>query len=238
MADSDPIAAMEAQIARVNAQFEEVIEILKLSPDSRPIFAGKTLRNFSEVLSKTTEDLASYRQRWSMLEQRESLLEKKERKFAEKMTKRLELEQRSLERALELEKWEERLVEKESEVENRENLLTERTRVLDRREINIDSSIIALNTKMSESRIAARSDHNKATYNVGSSPEKGPPAKRQRPSRPAASAATQSRSRYQRIHSAIGFDDDDSNAHQKDAVSDRRDDDYVEARLRVDGQKA
>lgn len=60
--------------------------------------------------------------------------------------------------------------------------MTERTQVVDRREMNVDSNIIALNATMNEFKIAARSEHNKASHNVGSSLEKGPPAKRQRSS--------------------------------------------------------
>ena len=152
MADSDPIAGVETQIAQVNGQFREIIELLETSQSSRPIVAQSTINSFSDVLSKAKEDFNSYRQRFSTIGERELVLEQekssleeknqafaeKERKFAEKMTKRLELEQRSQEMAAELKKWEERLVEKESDVNKRERLLIDRTRVVDRREINID----------------------------------------------------------------------------------------------------
>lgn len=145
MAESDHFAAVEAQMAQVNAQFEEVLEVLQIPPDSRPVFAVSTLEAFGQVLSKAIEDLDSYRQRWATIDEREirlaegkKNLEEKEKLLAEETTKRLERDQRSEEKAAELKKWEERLAERESDVNKREKLLIERTRAVDRRDMNID----------------------------------------------------------------------------------------------------
>ena len=136
MAESNTITAVEAQIAQLNAQVKEVIEIFQLSPDSRPIFTDLTLECFAKAFSKTTEDLGSHRQRWTeetatidergrRLEQEKKNLEKKEEPSAE-------------ENAAELKNWEERLAERESDVNTREKFLTKRTRAVDRWDISIE----------------------------------------------------------------------------------------------------
>ena len=68
------------------------------------------------------------------LEQKTQAFAEKERIFAEKMTKRLELEQPSQKRAQELKKWEDQL-KTESEINLKERLLLDRTRLINRREI-------------------------------------------------------------------------------------------------------
>ena len=84
MAEGDPFAAVEGQIAQVNARIKDVIEILRLSPDSRPIFTGQICRG----LIKTTEDLSSYGQRWTVaiatIDERESRLEREKKNLGKR----------------------------------------------------------------------------------------------------------------------------------------------------------
>ncbi len=145
MAVTNTIAAVEAQIAQLNAQFKEVIEILQLTPDSRPPFTESTLKCFSEALTRTTEDFDSYRRRWtestttinereSRLEQERKNIKEKEKLLSVQTTEILERDQRSEGKAAELKKREERLEERESDITRREKLLTERESDITRKE--------------------------------------------------------------------------------------------------------
>ena len=68
VAESDPIAGVESQIAQFNSQFKE---------SSRLIV-------FGVVLSEATEDLSFYRQRWFIFGQRKVLLEQEKKSLEEK----------------------------------------------------------------------------------------------------------------------------------------------------------
>ena len=76
---ADPFAAVEGQIAQVNARIKDVIEILQLSPDFRPIFTGQ-LSDLCRRVVKITEDLNSYGKRWTVaiatIDERERRLER------------------------------------------------------------------------------------------------------------------------------------------------------------------
>lgn len=131
MAQNNPFAGVETQIAQINAQFREIVELLEISPDSRPIVAQSTFNSFGDALEKATEELNSYRQRWSTIDEREVLLVQEKSSLAEK-NKQLE------EKAAALKKWEERLTERESNIIKTEQLLAEKKNAIDRREMTVD----------------------------------------------------------------------------------------------------
>ena len=92
MAESNRFAAVEGQIAQVNARIKDVIEILQLLPDFRPIFTGQ-LSDLCRGVIKITEDLNSYGQRWKVaiatIDERESRLEREKKVLGKREKSRI-----------------------------------------------------------------------------------------------------------------------------------------------------
>ena len=133
MAENETLG-IAARLAQLHEQFKEVIEIVQIPPESRPVFTASTLTSFEKALSQSTENLNSYSQQ---LTENISTID-------------------------ELKQWEQRLAQRESSINKRESsiierekLLTERTIAVDKRDIKINRLIENAQTeleKVSEAR--------------------------------------------------------------------------------------
>ena len=74
MADSDSFTGVQTELADLGGYLKDIIELLRLSPNSPPDFAELTLSGFNNALLKATKDCNSYSQRWTTIDKQRSFM--------------------------------------------------------------------------------------------------------------------------------------------------------------------